>query len=145
MLKYAKYAVPYLIKSPRRIPVRQLAGLLLTYITIVLAGFFLLMGALIWLSKNYGSDIAFAVLGTFLLCVGLTALYFQNRKRRALLALTPQVNTDPLAQYVPASIRDNPAIQKLMLQIEQNPLTAAATAVTVGVLLSNELFEDSTS
>lgn len=143
MLRYAKYAVPLILKAPRRSPVKTLAGLAVSYLLFVVGVIFLMTAVFIWIATNYGADTAFLTLGLLLIaCGGVIKLFARNR--RVLKAPLPSnVARDPLAQYIPPSVRENPTIRKLIVQISENPVAATATAVTLGMLISNELFEES--
>jgi len=142
MIKYASYLLPYLLKAPRRNPVKQLAGLLLAYALVAIAMIFLFIAVFVWTSKTYGTEMAFAGVGAALLLSGVAMLFWINRPKEVATPLPPRLAQDPLAQYVPDSMRSNPTIQKLLYQIGESPITATATAVTVGMLLSKEIFED---
>lgn len=142
MIKYASFLVPYLLKAPSKNPVKQLAGLLLAYVLVAVAMIFLFIAGFIWTSKAFGTEMAFASVGAGLLLSGIMLIFWLNRPKKVATPLPPRLAQDPLAQYVPESVRSNPTIQKLLYQIGESPVTATATAVTVGVLLSKELFED---
>jgi len=142
MIKYAKYAVPYLMKAPRRNPVKNLAGFALAYILIILSAFFILTASFIWLTKEYGAEVAFAVTGGTLLFSAITLLAILRRPRKAAAPIPPKLADDPLAKYIPENVRENPTMQKLLYQIGESPVTATATAVTLGMLISREFLEE---
>ena len=142
MIKYAKYAVPYLMKAPRRNPVKNLARFALAYILIVLSAFFLLTASFIWLTKEYGVEVAFAVTGGALLFSAITLLATLRRPRKTAAPIPPKLADDPLAKYIPENVRENPTMQKLLYQIGESPVTATATAVTLGMLISREFLEE---
>lgn len=143
MIKYAKYAVPYLIKAPRRNPVKFLAGFALAYLLLGLAALFLFIASFIWLSKEFGTEIAFAATGGAMFLSAIILLVILKRPRAETAPMPAKIAHDPLAKFVPDTLRDNPTVQKLLYQIGESPVTATATAVTVGMLLSRELLEDS--
>jgi len=142
MIKYVKYAVPYLLKAPRRNPVKSLAGFALAYILIALSAIFLFTASFIWLSKEYGSEIAFATTGAILLISAIILLTALKRPKDANVPIPPKLANDPLAKYVPETVRENPTMQKLLYQIGESPVTATATAVTLGMLISREFLEE---
>lgn len=142
MIKYAKYAVPYLLKAPRRNPVKHLAGFALAYFLLGLSALFIFTASFLWLSKAFGAEVAFAALGSGLLLIALTLLLVLKRPLDKDTPMPPKLAHDPLAKYVPDTIRENPTMQKLLFQIGESPITATATAVTVGMLLSRELLEE---
>ncbi|WP_371395352.1 phage holin family protein [Fretibacter rubidus] len=142
MLRYAKYAVPYILKAPRRSPVKSLAGLALSYILFLLGAIFLLIAAFIWVATHYGTDTAFLSLGTIFLISAAIFMMIAKDKRYVKPPLPDNVAQDPLAAHIPASVRENPTVQKLLLHVSENPVAATATAVTLGMLISNEFFEE---
>jgi len=56
--------------------------------------------------------------------------------------IPPKLADDPLAKYIPENVRENPTMQKLLYQIGESPVTATATAVTLGMLISREFLEE---
>lgn len=138
MIKYAKYAIPYLINTRRRKSSRNLVGLTAAWSLMLLSGIFLSIAGFIWFAQTYGISVAFAVAGGIMLFFAGILFLLLNRKSRAVV-IDERVESDPLAKYVPDSLRENPAVQKLLQQIEENPAKATAAAVTVGMLLSREL------
>ena len=131
------------MKAPRRNPVKNLAGFALAYSLIGISVIFLFTAAFIWLSKAYGTEVAFAATGLALLFAASNLLILLNRPKRELSApMPPKIAHDPLAKYIPETVRDNPTLQKLLHQIGESPVTATATAVTVGMLLSREFLEE---
>ena len=79
MIKYAKYAVPYLLKAPRRNPVKHLAGFALAYFLLGLSALFIFIASFLWLSKAFGAEVAFAALGSGLLLIALTLILVLKR------------------------------------------------------------------
>ncbi len=142
MLKYAKYAVPYLLRAPRRNPVKNLAGLFLAYLLCFLATVFIVIAAFIWMSKEFGLEVAFAATGVTFMFSAFCILIGLNTPKPVPAPTPPKIASDPLAKYIPESVKENPTMQKLLYQIGESPVTATATAVTVGMLLSRELIED---
>lgn len=142
MIKYLTYIAPLILKAPRRNPVKQLAGLLLSYSLIGIAIIFLFIAGFIHISKLYGTEVAFAATGITMLLAGSILITLLSRPKSKHTPLPPKIANDPLAKYVPESIKENPTVQKLLYQIGESPVTATATAVTIGMLLSKELFEE---
>ena len=142
MIRYARYAVPYLLQVRRGNPAKKIAGLAFAY---MLMGFSILclgIAGFIWVSGQYGVDVAFAATGLFSMCAA-SILFFRLRRKAEIKVEDLQAATnDPLAKFVPDTIRDNPTTQKLLNQIQDNPITSTATAVTIGILLSREFLED---
>lgn len=143
MYRYAKYAVPLILKAPRRSPVKALAGLFACYAMLFVGTLFLVTAAFIWTLQTYGTDAAFLAVGLFFTTVSIAFLLWFKRsqiKRQSLLPAS--INQDPLANYIPESLKENPTVQKLLMQISENPIAATATAATIGMLLSKEFLED---
>lgn len=142
MIKYLSYAAPLILKSSKTNPVKKLTGLFIAYLLIALSFVFCLIAAFIWVSKSYGADAAFATMGaTTLLTAFIILAMTRDRKKRVVKIDTAAAN-DPMAKYIPDTIKANPTVQKLLHQVSESPITATATAVTIGVLLSKEIFEE---
>ncbi|WP_409432262.1 hypothetical protein ACJ3XI_08565 [Litorimonas sp. RW-G-Af-16] len=142
MLKYAKYAVPLFMKAPQKNPVKRLVKYALAYLLIALSGIFFFVAAFIWLAKTYGTETAFAATGGAMFLIALLIILFSREPSAKAVSIPASLANDPLAQYIPDNIKDNPTVQKLLYQIADSPVTATATAVTVGMLLSKEIFEE---
>jgi hypothetical protein len=132
------------MKAPHRSnPVKSLAGFAVAYLLIGVAALFFLIASFIWLAKEYGTEIAFAATGAALLiCASIMLIFLKRPKAEQAAPLPPKLSNDPLAKYVPDTLRDNSTIQKLLYQVGESPVTATATAVTVGMLLSREFLEE---
>jgi len=130
------------MKAPNRNPVKNLAGFALAYILMAISAVFLFTASFIWLSKEYGVDIAFAVTGAALLFSAVILLAILKRPKEEAAPIPPKLAHDPLAKYVPDTVRENPTMQKLLYQIGESPVTATATAVTLGMLISREFLEE---
>jgi len=96
----------------------------------------------IWVSKTYGADAAFAVMGLSTFATALILLAVLKDKKKTVVRLDTATGNDPMAKYIPDTVKTNPTVQKLMHQVGESPITATATAVTIGMLLSRELFEE---
>jgi len=75
------------------------------------------------------------------IAIAVGAAMTRDRKKRVVKIDTAAAN-DPMAKYIPDTIKVNPTVQKLLHQVSESPITATATAVTIGVLLSKEIFEE---
>ncbi len=142
MLRYAKYAVPFLLKAPRRSPVKALAGVAAAYLMLSVGVLLVVVAAFIWTFKNYGSDIAFLATGLFFIALSASFLIWSKSRKRLKAAMPTNINQDPLANYIPETLKDSPLIQKLLIHISENPIAATATAATLGILLSKEFLEE---
>ena len=142
MFRYAKYLVPYFFQAPRRNPAKVLAGIALAYGLIGVSGLFFVIALFLWLSGQYSTEAAFAVVGIVMMLAAFILLAFVKRSSRHQSQTDQKQTGDPLAQFLPDVIKSNPTTQALLRQVEEAPITATATAVTVGMLLSREILED---
>lgn len=142
MFRYAKYAVPFILKAPRRSPVKVLAGLAASYALLFIGMLFVIIAAFIWIVKHYGSDAAFLVVGATFIVGAVIILVWSKRRKPVARPLPANVSQDPLANYIPANLRESPTVQKLLIHVSENPVAATVTALTLGMLISNELIEE---
>lgn len=142
MIRYLSYAAPYILKSRARNPVKKIAGLLFAYILIGLAAVFLFIAVFIWMAKLYGTESAFAAVGGTMLLLGLFMIFMLSRPKKTVVDLHENVSNDPLAKFIPDNIKSNASVQTMLQQIGENPVTATATAVTLGMLISKEFLEE---
>ncbi len=104
---------------------------------------FLTCAAFVFIQSQYSTDIAFAVLGVVFLVVAFTLYFISKRKLEKPDTETPiGLEDDPLSAFLPDVIKENETIKNLVSQISHNPIMATSAAVTLGVLLSREFFED---
>ena len=95
------------------------------------------------MSVNFGADVAFLALGGVLILVAVTVkLAAALRRNRIKSAREANIEGDPLSDYIPESLKENPVLQKLLMQVSETPIAATVSAVTIGILISRELFED---
>lgn len=120
-----------------------MAGLAASYLLFALGLIFLLIAGFVWIATHYGADAAFLAVGLTLVFTATIFMVLAKYKRKAKPPLPNAIVSDPLAAHIPASLRENPVVQKLLLHIAENPVAATATAVTLGMLISNELFDES--
>lgn len=154
MLKYATVIVPMLMKlghttnSPKVIR-DQISVLLLMSVATV----FFLAALFTWVTKTYSLDIAFLVIALILttLAIGLTiktriakaSSLKAKIERDAKLKGALSAKTDPLAEYIPDEVLTHPVVQKILVQIEDKPFLCALVAVVLGIILSNQLRDNS--
>lgn len=144
MFKLASYALPFFLNAPSKKSANHFARLLAAYFTMCLAVLMILTAVIILIATTYNAVVAFAAVGGALLASSLLVVYIinsPNRKRKNLSAST-SASTDPIGKFLPEAIKSHPTIQTLLSQIGENPITAAAAAVTIGALISKEFFED---
>jgi hypothetical protein len=144
MFKLASYFLPFILNAPSKRSANYLARLLAAYFTMCVAVLMILTALIIWIATTYNAVVAFAAVGGALLASASLVVYIINsplRKKRNLIASAP-ASTDPIGKFLPEAIKSHPTVQTLLAQIGENPVTAAAAAVTIGALISKEFFED---
>ncbi len=124
-----------------------MAGMFASMAFFSLAAVFILTAAFIYIAREYGADLAFLAIGIIFLVTGLiffTKSLMDHREKMKVeeVAGVAIAKTDPLAKLLPDSIKNNPAIEKILAQIATNPVTAAAAALSLGLLLAHEFLED---
>jgi len=103
---------------------------------------FLGCATFLFLQDLYSTEIAFTVLGVFLLIIA-GVVYLRSRNNLKPDADEPiGLKDDPLSALLPDIIKENDTIKNLVSQVSHNPLMATAAAVTLGIVLSREFFED---
>ena len=166
MLKFLTLVAPYILKGRKSGPATKVAGRSLVYMLIGLATIFLLSALFVLTLQEVSLEAAFAIVGVALLFLALTVHLLMslktktNSKGRALsnsrgnnekyLAgpelpkgnLPETMQNDLLANYIPDGLKDDPVIGKLLKEIGENPITSTAVAVTLGMLISRDLFKD---
>jgi len=147
MLKYVLAAAPYVFKAPRKEPARSVAGAVLSVILFAAASVFLLFALFMVVNINLGPEMACLTVGAILLIAGL--LVWTLTKPKVVKAAetdaavsTAIANEDPVASILPDTIKDNPGVQRIMSQMAANPVAASLAALSVGLLISHEIFKD---
>jgi|GEM_PF-1494543 len=154
MLRLLLTAAPYLLKGPSKSSQKFIASRLLALALFVLGGLALLIALFLWIEPRFGADSAWLLTGLILFGLGVVFLSRSGSQAKALrvkasptgLSLTDTPGTlpksDPLASILPESLRRDPNINAIMRQVSENPVAASAAALTIGMLISRELFGD---
>lgn len=104
---------------------------------------FLGCAAFLFLQDQFSTEISFAILGVLTLAVALIVHLRAKRKLKPEEEDTPVgLEDDPLSAFIPDIIKENETVKNLVSQISHNPIMATTAAVTLGMLLSHEFFED---
>lgn len=133
---------PYLLKAPRRNPVKLLAGFTFAYVLMFLGSAFLFTAGFIWTASNFGYDVAFAVGGVALFISAFILLAVLERPKKNKRASKENLNDDPIGSLLPDTLKQDPAIQSLVKQVSDNPIISSLAALIIGLFLARELFEE---
>jgi len=95
--------------------------------------------------KTYSVEVAFLGIGLLFILGALAIKIEQWRKRitaKSEMERLPQnIENDALAAHIPDSLKDDPLLKKILVEISEKPIAATATALTVGMILSREYFD----
>ncbi|MDB2438314.1 hypothetical protein N9W89_06325 [Hellea sp.] len=143
ILRTLTVLAPFILKGPTKRPVRALAGVLASWGLIFLSILFLSIALFIYVSREYGADIAFLSIGLLAL---VAAIYLQVSRKLKIKArvskLEDGIEKDPLASKIPQNMKDDPVIGSILKQINDHPVPATAAAVTLGMVIANQYFGD---
>ena len=117
----------------------------------LLASLFFLAALFTWIATNYGLDLAFLAVAA-ILTVAAIAFFVVAEIARAKAQKRAEAQQarikgylaakdDPIADYIPEELLAHPVSRKILSQIDENPIIASATALGVGVLLSQQLMD----
>lgn len=147
MLRYISLIAPILLRKKTSRSIRAMSGYMGAIFLTGVAIIFFLAALFTWTRNSYGLDVALAVIGLVLLFMALclSILGRQSFKKSPIVrngeAPLLAAQDDPVAAFLPDEAFENPAIQKLLLQINEKPFASSATAVGLGVLLSRQLID----
>jgi|GEM_PF-7105672 len=143
MLRKAYYLISLLLKSRKVVSNKSRFGITFSYFLMGIGAIFLTCAAFVFIQSQYSTDIAFAALGMAFLIIAFIVYFTSKRKLAEPDSDTPiGLEDDPLSALLPDVIKENETIKSLVSQISHNPIMATSAAVTLGVLLSREFFED---
>lgn len=110
---------------------------------LILAGVIFALSAIyLMLLEVSNAVVANAIFSLILVGLGGALLTANRWKRAKSDELPAPVHNDPLAQYIPDSIKSDPTVKQLLEKVAENPIFASAGGVTVGMLLANEFYGD---
>lgn len=146
MLKILTFIVPFILKgATSRTPGKSLAGQSAIYGLIFFGSLSLLFAIFTWLLTTHSIEVAFLGVGIVLLLGALVIKFEQWRNRpqptSEANSLPPNIENDALAAHIPDSLKDDPLLKKILVEISDKPLAATVTALTLGMLLSREYFD----
>ncbi len=147
MLKLLLAAAPYLLKAPKSAPRRSIGGALVGALLICVAAIFLLVALFLVVQTNLGPEMACLTIGAILLIAGLV-FWMSSRAKLPAKAIDPEAaalaktQQDPIAGLLPDGFKDSPAVKKIMTQMAENPIAASAAALSLGLIISHEIFKD---
>jgi len=133
---------PMILKTRLRRPVKRMAGAALSLGLLVMAGLFLLIAGFVWIMKSYGAEFGFLAVGLFL-CLAAGILYFLSRPPKEVPKEDrPDIDADMLTQYLPEEMQSDPRFLALIKTIKEHPTGSTAAAVSLGFIISTQLFGD---
>jgi len=143
MLRKAYYLISLLLKSRKVVSNKSRFGIIFSYFLMGIGAIFLTCAAFVFIQSRFSTDIAFAALGAVFMIIAFIVYFTAKRKLAEPESETPiGLEDDPLSALLPDVIKENETIKNLVSQISHNPIMATSAAVTLGVLLSREFFED---
>lgn len=140
MLRFLTFVVPFLLKGATKGPVKTLIGRSTFYAIVFFGIVFLLAALFVWVAKTYSLEIAFLTLGLLFLGFAVLSKLVEWVKRRAKRrkSIPKSMENDALAELLPDSLTDDPAIQNVLKKIGAHPVIAVGTAVALGAILARE-------
>lgn len=118
-------------------------GIIFSYLLMAIGTIFLGCSAFLFLQDQFSTEISFLILGavTFLFAIGLL-LWSKNKLKPKAEEEPIGLKDDPLSAFLPDVIKENDTVKNLVSQVSHNPIMATVSAVTLGMILSREFFED---
>lgn len=133
---------PVILNMRSRRPAKRLAGVIISIGLMGLAGLFLIIAAFVWIMKTYGAEFGFLAVGILFFLLA-NAVYFLSRGSKVKAKdVEAEMNLDPLMNYIPPELQNDPRILALMEKIKEHPMGSTAGAVALGFIISTQLFGD---
>lgn len=133
---------PIILGARTRRPGKRLAGVIISIICMALCGLFLLIAAFVWIMKTYGAEFAFLAIGVAFFIIA-NIIYFSSRGPKVKPKdVDAELAADPLSRYIPADLQDDPRVIALKEKIQEHPVGSTAAAVSLGFIISNQIFGD---
>jgi len=133
---------PLIINARARRPAKRLAGVIISLGLIGLAGVSFIISGFVWIMKTWGAEFGFLAVGVlFFILAGI--VYFTSRGHKVKPKdVEAEMSLDPLAKYIPADMQNDPRILALMEKIKEHPMGSTAAAVSLGFIISTQIFGD---
>lgn len=142
LARIALSLAPLIIRSRSRRPAKRLAGAVFSIGFMVLSVLFLLIAAFVWIMKTYGAEFGFLAIGVIFFIIA-TIVYISSRSPKVERQdLEAEMNSDPLAQYIPEELQNDPRVLALMEKVKEHPVGSTAAAVSLGFIISSQLLGD---
>jgi len=143
MLKLLTYAAPFLLKGPTKGPVKKLIGRSVVYALMFFGLLCGLAALFVWVYKTYSLEAAFLAVGAIFFTGALIVniAIWMKRPKPHITTLPEKLDGDFIASHLPASLVKDPVVQRILKEIAEKPVAATAVAVTLGMLVSRELFD----
>ncbi len=133
---------PIFIRARTRRPAKRLAGVVVSIGLMALACLFFLIAGFVWITKTYGAEFGFLAIGlTFFLFANI--IYFSSRGSKVKPEdVDDELGLDPIAKYIPDDLQNDPRVLALQEKIKEHPVGSTAAAVSLGFIISNQVFGD---
>jgi len=134
--------LPIFLKARARRPGKRLAGVIFSIGFMALSGIFLIAAGFVWIMKNFGAEFGFLAVGLILFVIA-NIIYFASRGPRVKPSdVEAQLAGDPLSQYIPAELQNDPRVLALKEKITEHPMGSTAAAVSLGFIISTHILGD---
>ena len=133
---------PLIIKARSARPAKRVAGVLISAFLMGLAALFLITSGFVWIMKAYGAEFGFLAVGVLFFFLAVFVFFTSRGPKAKPKELDAQPNLDPLAKYIPEELQDDPRILALMEKIKEHPMGSTAAAVSLGFIISTQIFGD---
>ncbi len=132
-----------MLKSRKVVSNKSLFGIIFSYVLMAIGITFLGCAAFLFLQAQFSTEISFTILGIVTLIIALIVhLKAINKLKPKEEELPVGLEDDPLSAFLPDIIKENETVKNLVSQVSHNPIMATVAAVTLGMVLSREFFED---
>lgn len=124
-----------LISSHSQKSNRNVGLLVLAYMTLAVGCCMLLIGLHIYLATIVATPVAFMITGSVLriisaVCLSVVHSRSKPKKETSSAPASVSAGNDPLAEYIPQDLLENPAVVQLLEKLRENPVSTTAMAFT---------------
>ena len=92
--------------------------------------------------KAYGAEFGFLAVGVIFFVLSNIFFFMSRTPKVAPNTIEEDMSSDPLAQYIPMDMQNDPSILALMEKIKEHPMGSTAAAVSLGFIISTQIFGD---